>query len=223
MYDERLKVVDAQTVLSLEAGLAANDPSAAWVVWSQAVEWALADAYCLAGGPMPLGGALRLGRGRLVSIRERLGGVQLGRARHYRSDPSEAEDLAGLWCSSLVPILRLRRRLRICIDISASILTKGFTLAKSLELSQQWGKILTDGPVGPFQELEFLGSGGLGDFHAWVISLYNNVVDHIRKVVLHRKDHNIRAWRNWILEDRSAHLSWWLRPDLVPPSPYSFG
>ena len=78
VYDERLKVVDAQTVLRLEAGLAANDPSAAWVVWSQAVEWALADAYCLAGGPMPLGGPLRLGRGRLVPIRERLGGVQLG-------------------------------------------------------------------------------------------------------------------------------------------------
>ena len=40
--------------------------SAAWDTWSKAAERALADAYCLAGGPMPLGGVLRLGRGRLV-------------------------------------------------------------------------------------------------------------------------------------------------------------
>ena len=38
---------------------------------------------------MPLGGVLRLGRGQLVPVRERLGGIQLRKARPYRSDPGE--------------------------------------------------------------------------------------------------------------------------------------
>ena len=50
-YEERLKVVDWDAVQCLESGLAAGDPSAAWISWSNAAERALADAYCLAGGP----------------------------------------------------------------------------------------------------------------------------------------------------------------------------
>ena len=86
---------------------------------------------------MPLGGELRLGRGMLVLVRERLGGVQLKKARHYRSDPGEAEDLAGQHVFSLAPVLRLKRRLKICIDISAAMLVRGFTVARSLELGKQ--------------------------------------------------------------------------------------
>ena len=149
----------------------------------------------------------------------KLGGFQLHKARPYRSDPKEAEDLAGLCIYSLAPVLRLRRRLKICIDIAASILVHGFTLAKNFEISQQWEKILADGPVGPVTRLEFLGAGGLQDYHAWVIALYGQVVDFIRKIVAHRRDHNIMAWRTWVLEDRSSHPCRWLRPDLVPPAP----
>ena len=165
--DERLKVIDMDTVRSLEGSLGASDPSAAWMTWSNAVERALADAYCLAGGPMPLGGVLRLGRGCLVPVRERLGGVQLKKARPYRSDPGDAEDLAGQCVFSLAPVLRLRRRLKICIDISGAILMRGFTVARSLELTRQWEKVLADCPADPFSVFEFLGSGGLGDYHAW--------------------------------------------------------
>ena len=117
-------------------------------------------------------------------------------------------------------MIRLRRRLKICIDIAASILVHGFTLAKSFELSQQWEKILADGPAGPVTRLEFLGTGGLQDYHAWVVALYNQVVEFIRKVVIHRREHNIKAWRTWVLEDRSSHPYRWLRPDLVPRLPF---
>ena len=219
VYDERLRIVDVSSALSLDGCLTGGDVSAAWVVWSQAAESALADAYCLAGGPMPLGGVLRLGRGRLVTVRERLGGVRLMKVRPYRSDPGEAEDLAGMHLCSLAPVLRLRRRLKICVDIAAAILTKGFSLARSLELSQQWEKVLASGPVGPFTELAFLGPGGMGEFHAWVVVLHDGVVGHIRRVVSRRREHGIRAWRTWILEDRSTHPFRWLRPDMVPPAP----
>ena len=52
-----------------------------------------------------------------------------------------------------------------------------------------------------------------------VVALYNRVVDYIRSIVIHRRDHNIRAWRAWVLEDRSSHPYRWLRPDLVLPAP----
>ena len=220
MYEDRLKTVDLDSIRGVEEGLAAGDPSAAWLAWSHAVEGALADAYCLAGGPMPMGGILRLGRVRFISVREKLGGTQMRKTRPYRSDPEEAEDLvAGVCLYSLAPVIRLRRRLRVCIEIAASILVHGFTLSKSFELSHQWEKILADGPAGPVTRLEFLGMGGLLDFHAWVVYLYNQVVEFIRKVVSHRKEHNIKAWRTWVLEDRSSHPCRWLRPDLVPPAP----
>ena len=219
VYEERLKLVDLDCVQCLEANLAAGDSSAAWDTWANAAERALADAYCLAGGPMPLGGVLRLGRGRLALVRERLGGVQLKKARPYRSDPGEAEDLAGQCLFFLAPFLRLRRRLKICIDIASSIVVRGFTVARSLELTRQWERVLSDSPAGPFSDLEFVGSGGLGDYHAWVVALYKSVVNYIRNIVIHRRDHNIKAWRAWVLEDRSSHPYRWLRPDLVPPAP----
>ena len=128
VYEERLKVVDLDTVHGLEASLAGGDVSTAWLVWSDSAEKALADAYCMAGGPMPLGGALRLSRGRLLPVRERLGGVQLKKARPYRSDPGEAEDLAGQHIYSLAPVLRLRRRLKMCIDFLLPCLFGGLRL-----------------------------------------------------------------------------------------------
>ena len=51
-----------------------GDPSAAWDAWSSAVELSLADACRLAGGPLPLNWALKLGRGRLHAYKERLVG-----------------------------------------------------------------------------------------------------------------------------------------------------
>ena len=75
------------------------------------------------------------------------------------------------------------------------------------------------GPVGPVTHIEYLGTGGLREYHAWVVALHNHVIEFIRQTVIHRREHNIKAWRAWVLEDRSSHPYRWLRPDLVPPAP----
>ena len=48
--------------LNLDGSLANGDVSLAWMIWSSAVEAALADAYRFAGGPVPDSG-LVFGRG----------------------------------------------------------------------------------------------------------------------------------------------------------------
>ena len=47
--------------LNLDGSLTRGDVSSAWLIWSSAVEAALADAYRFAGGPVPDNG-LVLGR-----------------------------------------------------------------------------------------------------------------------------------------------------------------
>ena len=54
--------------------------SSAWLIWSSAVEAALAYAYRFAGGPVPDNG-LVLGRGVFRSRSVRLGGPKVRRAR----------------------------------------------------------------------------------------------------------------------------------------------
>ena len=36
-----------------------------------------------------------------------------------------------------------------------------------------------------------------------------------------RRDIGLRKWVNWLREDLSSGLYAWLRPDFVPPSPFS--
>ena len=150
-------------------------------------ERVLADACTLAGGPLPMEGALRLGGGRLDAYR--------------------------------VPVLRMRRRLKICLDIAGALVTHGFSVFRAQELSVRWQVVLDQGPVGPLVQVAYLGSGGLQEFHTWVVTLCNLVVEFIRKVVSNRKEHHVRAWRTLVLEDKSSHPYRWLRPDFVPLSP----
>ena len=53
VYDERLGVICARDVHSLDLALYSWDVSRAWLAWSSAAEGALVEAYCLAGGPIP--------------------------------------------------------------------------------------------------------------------------------------------------------------------------
>ena len=62
IYDERLGWVSADDAFSVDGALASGDVSGAWIAWSTAAERALADAFCLAGGPVPERGFC-LGRG----------------------------------------------------------------------------------------------------------------------------------------------------------------
>ena len=44
-----------------------------------------------------------------------------------------------------------------------------------------------------------------------------------RQVVVPRRDLGIRKWTRWLREDLSSRPYAWLRPDFVPPSPFSCG
>ena len=47
-----------------------------------------------------------------------------------------------------------------------------------------------------------------------------NCISFFMICVVRRKDCAVRDWRAWILEDPLVHPYRWLRPDLVPPSPF---
>ena len=73
VYDDRLQFMSGGDALNLDGSLATGDVSLAWMIWSSAVEGALADAYRFAGGLVPDSG-LVLGRGVFRSRTVRLGG-----------------------------------------------------------------------------------------------------------------------------------------------------
>ena len=60
--DDRLQFMYRDDALNLDGALDHGDVSRAWMVWSSAVQAALADAYRFVGGPVPDRG-LVLGRG----------------------------------------------------------------------------------------------------------------------------------------------------------------
>ena len=53
LHDDSLQFMSRDDALSLDGALDNGDVSLAWMVWSSAVEAALADAYRFAGGPVP--------------------------------------------------------------------------------------------------------------------------------------------------------------------------
>ena len=71
MIDSSLRL--GMMLFHLDDSLANGDVSSAWLVWSSAVEAALADAYRFAGGPVPDNG-LVMGRGVFRTRFVRLGG-----------------------------------------------------------------------------------------------------------------------------------------------------
>ena len=103
-----------------------------------------------------------------------------------------------------------------------AMIRDGITLARSLELTAQWGGIIRIGPVHPLavQDLDLAGRGGLGDWCQVVEGLHLRLSDFIHRVVVHRREEAIRGWRNWLREDPLVHPYKWLRPDLVPPAPF---
>ena len=61
---------------------------------------------------------------------------------------------------------------------------------------------------------------GLADMEASVTDLHHGLDWFLQSVVRHRNEKVVLGWKDWILEDPSAHPYRWLRPDLVPPSPF---
>ena len=83
----------------------------------------------------------------------------------------------------------------------------GVSLARSVELTSQWDKVLAIGPSCPITRCDLVAVRGLGigEFHRVVSGLHQRLCDFIHAVVVHRRDDAIRGWRNWIREDPLIH------------------
>ena len=176
-------------------------------MWSSAVETALADAFRFAGGFVPDRG-LVLGRGgvRMRTVRLVVPfSVQFGEMllMHVKEGVHLYSD------SSAAPLLDLRRRLKAIMDVLDGMIRHGVSLSRSVELLVQWDRVLDVGPLGPFTQSDYLAA-----------DLYCRLSDFIHRVVVHRRDVAITAWRSWLQEDPLFHPYKWLRHDLVPPAPF---
>ena len=140
VYDERLQFMSRQDAMRQDEPLDAGDVSRAWLVWSGAAETALADAYRFCGGPIPCSG-LVWGRGGALFRVVRLGGHKVRKARGNASDAHDAADVFLYRDSSTAPLLGMRRsptrRLWVMIRY-------GISLARSVELTAQWDRIIAD-------------------------------------------------------------------------------
>ena len=122
----------------------------------------------------------------------------------------------------LPPLLLLRRRLKVVMELADVMIRSGVSLSRSVELSVQWDKVLSIGPLFPVTYADFEGLLGveLVDFSFGVCCIHRRLCDFIHSVVVRRRDEAIRSWRNWIREDPLVHPYKWLRPNLVPPAPF---
>ena len=206
-------------LLLLNESLEAGDVSEAWLVWSRAAESALVDAYSFSGGPDPCHG-LVLGRGVARFRHVRLGGCKVRKVRRNAVDVHDAADVYR--DASIAPLLDMRRRIRAVMDVLGAMIRDGVSLARSVELTCQWGRILAIGPLHPvtFGDFDMIQGVGIGEFHRIVSDLHRRLSDFLHAVVVHRRDEAVRGWRNWIREDPLIHPEKWLRPDLVPPAPF---
>ena len=221
MYDERLAFIPASYSLSLEDALRDGDLSRAWLAWSSAAEGALVEAYCLAGGPIPDRG-FHLGRGVARFNEVRLGGPKVRKARARCSDPGDGAQVDLYRDASVAPLVDLRRRFRAVLDVLAAIRRSGFSVSRGLELTRQWDAITVAGPMGTVTSgaLERASGLGLVDMEVFVAGLHLDLDKFLQAVVRNRRDRAVQGWKAWILEDPLVHPYRWLRPDLVPPSPF---
>ena len=61
----------------------------------------------------------------------------------------------------------MRRRIKAVMDVLGAMIRDGVSLARSVELTCQWGKILAIGPLHPvtFGDLDMIRGVGIGEFH----------------------------------------------------------
>ena len=155
IYDDRLQFMSRDDALNLHDALPRGDVSLAWLIWSSAFEAALADAYRFADGPVPDNG-LVLGRGLFRCRTVRLGGPKVRRARRNFADPQEGSEVSLYHDVSTAPLLDLRRRLKVVVDLLSAMIRGGVSLARSVELAVQWDAILRAGPIHPVTAEDFL-------------------------------------------------------------------
>ena len=202
IYDDRLQFMSQQDSILLSESLDIGDVSRAWLVWSRAAETALADAYCFSGCPAPCHG-LVLGRGMARFRRVRLGGHKVRKVRCNAVDVHGAADVVLYRDSSISPLLDMRRRFKAVIDVLDAMILHGTSLARSVELTAQWDRILAIGPLYPVTlgDLDVVRGVGVGEFHRIVSDVHRRLCDVIHAIVVHRRDEAIKGWRNWVRED----------------------
>ena len=137
VYDERLQFMSRRDALLLDESLGLDDVSMAWTVWSRAAEAALADAYRFSGGPLPSKG-LVLGRGAALFRWVQLGGPRVRCARANAADALDAADVFLYRDLSVAPLLNMRRRFKVVMDLLGAMIRSGVSLSRSVELTIQW-------------------------------------------------------------------------------------
>ena len=97
----------------------------------------------------------------------------------------------------------MRRRFKAVMDVLGAMVRYGVSLARSVELTAQWNRILAAGPLYPvtFDDLSAVRGLGIGDFHRVAADIHHRLSDFIHAGVVHRRDEATWEWRNWIRED----------------------
>ena len=105
------------------------------------------------------------------------------------------------------------------MDVLDAMIRYDISLARSVELTAQWDRILALGPIKPvsLDDLHAVQGLGLGDIFRIVSGIHRRLSDFIHSVVVHRRDEAIRGWPSWLREDPLVHPYKWLRPDLILP------
>ena len=196
VYDESLSFIPPAFWRGIRSSLLAGDVSYAWRIWSFFAEVSLVRAFVASGGLVSESG-FRLGRGaarfRYVSI----GGPVV---RKLRSDLGSGDGQAVhlFKVSSVSRVIVLRRRLGCVLSVLDGIYRNGLTLSRDLELSAQWGAVVSAGPCGPLcrANLDVSPAIGLSSFGDHVRVLHDVVVDFLHKVVVFRRDVAVRSWRS---------------------------
>ena len=138
-------------------------------------------------------------------------------------DVHDAADVFLYRDSSIAPLLDMRRRFRAVLDVLDSMISHGVTLSRSVELTAQWGKILSAGPLYPrvLDDLHAVEGFDLGDFRRVVGDLHRLISDFIHCVVVYRRDEATGGGVTGCWKIPLVHPCKWLRPDLVLPAPFA--
>ena len=217
IYDERLQFMSREDALGLVEALLRGDVSRAWMVWSSAVEKALADAFQFAGGPVPVRG-LVLGRGMARFRTVRLGSPMVRSVRRSAIGDGDVDDVSLYRDSSAAPVLDLRRNLKAIFDLLDSTIRWGASLVRDVQLMHLWDSVVRLGSLGSVRQEEYAAARicGVVESRRLVAELYGRVCAFVRGLVAYRRSAGITAWRNWVREDPLVHPKKWLRADLVP-------
>ena len=152
-----------------------------------------ADAFRFSGGPVHSRG-LVLGRGGALFRVVPLGGLMVKRVRCNTADAVDGPGcvlVSGLIHSSLIGYEAQLQRCHGCSWCHDSVWC--LSLVRSVELTDQWERILAAGPLYPvtWDDPSVVWGLGFGDFRQVVSDVHHRLSDFIHAVVLHRRDEAI--------------------------------